>query len=78
MKPVIIHIHIGSLIQKVEISMPASDSKTDLDLNQALLHSYSSQIQAQIQEALINAVKNAVETVEKDFSLDIKQETESH
>lgn len=66
----IIHIHIGSLIERLEVTTPLSDEKSDSGLH----HQHSKMCLCQVEELLtkrvLDAVNNALKTLSKDLDPD--------
>lgn len=73
MSKTIIHIHIGSLIERLEVTIPPFDEKTDSDLSHPHSKLSLSQHQECLTQRVLDAVKNALKTVDKDLSLDNDQ-----
>lgn len=69
MKKPIIHIHIGSLIEKFSIEVRPSTEKTHEDLSHLLLNEYP-KIQEQVSEALTNALNNSLESFRSTLAVD--------
>ena len=77
MESPIIHLQIGSLIEKFSIEVRPSTEKTREDLSRLLLDEYP-KIQTQVLEALITALNTAVKSVETTVVVDGIQKNESH
>ncbi|GEM55274.1 hypothetical protein FB1_14950 [Flavobacterium branchiophilum NBRC 15030 = ATCC 35035] len=73
-KPVI-HLQIGSLIQKFSIEVRPSTEKTHEDLSR-LLHEASHQIEESVLAALIAALNTAIESYETTLVVDGTQKKE--
>lgn len=77
MKPTI-HIHIGKLIEKLEIEVRPCEGQTDSDLHLRYSSELAMRIQGCLLKAIPDAIRNAVETLEKEHPLGNAEKTAPH
>ncbi len=77
MQAPVIHLQIGSLIEKLSVEVRPSTQKTREDLSRLIVEA-SHQIEAQILEALIAALNNAIESFETTLVVDGTQKKVFH
>lgn len=77
-KAPVINLHIGSLIEKLEISNCSCVSKNDSKEAQECLMKSATQTQELIQSLLIKAINNARVVLDKEHDLDNNQQKQPH